>query len=83
MLEEGKWNKRKKGKKDKKNLENEIKEFNTLCLEEVEKYEKKMSLKCMLINLACVVANANIEICYRLILSIFLDYSFILMASSI
>ena len=37
----------------------------------------------MLIKLACVVANAYVEIYYRLILSIFLDYSFTHMALNI
>ena len=51
---------RKKVKKgvEKKMLRTKVKEFNTICLEEVEKYEKKRSLKCMLIKLTCVVANA-------------------------
>ena len=44
----------------------------------VEKYKKKKrSFKYMLIKLACVVANTYVEIYYRLILSILLDYSFI------
>ena len=37
----------------------------------------------MLIKLACVVANAYVEIYYRLILSTFLDYSFTHMVLSI
>ena len=64
---------RKKEKKKKLLLRTKVKEFNTICLEKIEKYEKnKRSLKCILIKLACVV-NAYVEIYYRLILSTFLD----------
>ena len=67
-----------KGNEKKRERKINLKEF------KVEKYEnKKKSLKCELIKLPCVVANAYVETYYRLILSILLDQSFIHMASSI
>ena len=43
----------------------------------------KRELKCILNKSACVVANACVEIYYRLILSTLLDYSYIHIASNI
>ena len=62
-----------KKKKGEKILRTKVKEFYTIYLEKVKKYEnKKRSLKCMLIKLSYVVANAYVEIYYCLILSNFL-----------
>ena len=70
--------KRKRSSKLKREKEKKEKRKRSSTLNrEVEKFKKKRCLKCMLIELACVVADAHVEIYYHLILFILLDYSFI------